>query len=825
VDAAYQALTATAKPLRRTLTGGVDEGTGHVLRLASAARNYSRNLAADTARAGPLDAATWPDIELSSAALKHSMDAVAGALTGTRDGVYTRSSALFDQAERRIEERSGIAHPAQLAIRDLMLIDGTMAQIAERLGLPVTDYDTVPRGPTNPASPGGARIRGRVHAPHGGGIRATLTLINPRGRQAGRTVAGPDGGYRLDAPAPGAYTLLASAASRHPTASTVILRHPGNGGETAADMLLSGAGAGALAGAVTAADSGHPVAGARVTITSARGVVAGTRLTGPDGGYEFNELEDGDYTMTASAGLYHPVTRSIVRSDGEHVRADVGVASEARLSGIVVTKDGTRPVPDARITLLDTTGAVVAVAYTDEAGRYVTEALPDGEYTAITSGYPPAASTLHVTGQERTVRHDIELRHPQQARVTTSTTALARSELMTCFPSAPDVAAAMAYLDGLINYEQTGRMERPTIERMARLITALGNPQRAYPAIHLTGTNGKGSTAAMITSLLRGQGLKAGTYTSPHVTRLAERITIDGRPVGNDDLAGAIGRVRQAARRAGVTPTWFEVLTAAGLWLLAAASVEVAVIEVGMLGRWDATNVVDGTVAVVTNVQLDHTDVAGPTRAAIAAEKAGIIKPGSTLVLGEQDPGLRPIFAAQHPARVLAAGQDMSWRNRRSSPAGSLVDLVNPWGPRAGIEVGMIGPHQCDNALLALTAAEAFTGTRISGSSANAALSRVHVPGRFEIVSSNPLVVLDGAHNPAGAAALRRAVEENFAAVSPRILLCGTLTGRDPIEFLDQVGVRSADLVIATEPASPAGHGGRCPRRGGPRLRGACHTR
>jgi hypothetical protein len=144
VDAAYHALTATAQPLRRNLSGGIDENTGRALRLASAARNYSRNLVTDTESAGLLDPGTRLDIELASATLRQSLDVIAVALTGPRDGVYTRSSALFDQVERRVEERSGIAHPVQLAIRDLKLIDGTMARLAEVLGLAITDYDTVP---------------------------------------------------------------------------------------------------------------------------------------------------------------------------------------------------------------------------------------------------------------------------------------------------------------------------------------------------------------------------------------------------------------------------------------------------------------------------------------------------------------------------------------------------------------------------------------------------------------------------------------------------------------------------------------------------------
>jgi dihydrofolate synthase / folylpolyglutamate synthase len=366
-----------------------------------------------------------------------------------------------------------------------------------------------------------------------------------------------------------------------------------------------------------------------------------------------------------------------------------------------------------------------------------------------------------------------------------------------------EAGAPMAYLDGLTGYEQTGRLGSPTLERMVRLATSMGDPQRGYPVIHLTGTNGKGSTAAMTAALLRGLGLRVGTYTSPHINRIAERIAIDGEPVSDEDLARAVEEVRQAADRAGVTPSWFEAVTAAGLWLLAAARVDVAVIEVGMLGRWDATNVADGAVAVITNVELDHTEVAGPTRAAIAAEKAGIIKPGATLVLGERDPALRPIFEARKPSRILTAGREMFWRHRRLTPDGSVIDLVNPWGLRTDARIAMIGAHQSDNALLALTAAEAFTGLAIPADVVTAALSAVRVPGRLEIIGTDPVVVLDGAHNPAAAAALRQGVGENFASLSPRVLLFGALAGRDPAAFLDQAGVRSADLVITTQTASP----------------------
>jgi uncharacterized membrane protein YgaE (UPF0421/DUF939 family) len=413
VDAAYQALTTTAQPLGRNLLGNLDQETGRALRLATAARNYSRNLVADTEKAGLLDVCTRLDIEMATATLRQSMDLITGALTGPRDVVYTRSSALFDQAERLLEERSGTVGPAQLAIRDLKLIDGTMAQMAEFLGLGITDYDTEPDRSGSSGSSGrsgGVRVRGGVRTSDGAGVGfASLTLIDPRGRQVARTVAGADGRYCLDAPAAGAYVLLASAGSHQPAASTVIVPETANGSGTVLNVLL--AGTSGLVGTVTAGDGGYPVTGALMTLTDADGTVVATGLTGGDGRYAFGALKDGQYTLAASAGGYHPVARRVITSGGEEVRADIELAGYARLSGTVVTKAGARPVPGARVTLLDITGAAVAVTEADEAGRYAFEGLADGEYTALASGFAPAASALHITGSEGTVRHDIELSH------------------------------------------------------------------------------------------------------------------------------------------------------------------------------------------------------------------------------------------------------------------------------------------------------------------------------------------------------------------------------------------------------------------------------
>jgi uncharacterized membrane protein YgaE (UPF0421/DUF939 family) len=257
VDAAYQALTATAQPLRRNLVGTLDEDTGRAVRLASAARNYGRNLVTDAEMTGVADPSTRLDIKLASATLHESLDLVAGAMTGSRDVTYTRSSALFDRVERDLEESASSVAPAQFAIRDLKLIDGTMAQLAEILGLTITDYDTQPAGS---GSSSGVRVRGRVHTTGGAGVGfAVLTLIGPGGRQAARAVAEADGTYRLDAPAAGAYVLVASAGARRQAASTIMVREMSDGSGNVVNVQL--ADAGGVADTENASDGGCPAAG------------------------------------------------------------------------------------------------------------------------------------------------------------------------------------------------------------------------------------------------------------------------------------------------------------------------------------------------------------------------------------------------------------------------------------------------------------------------------------------------------------------------------------------------------------------------------------
>lgn len=367
-----------------------------------------------------------------------------------------------------------------------------------------------------------------------------------------------------------------------------------------------------------------------------------------------------------------------------------------------------------------------------------------------------------------------------------------------------NLTAALRYLDEHTNLEATaGRAEGLSLERMRSLVSALGDPQSGYPVIHLTGTNGKGSVARMVTELLRASGLSVGTYTSPHLERINERISWDGSPIPDDELARAIATVAAVESVAGVTPSYFEILTAAAFSWFADNAVDVAVVEVGMLGLYDATNVADGTVAVLTNVGHDHTDGVGAWRQAIAGEKVGIVKPGSVFVCGESDTELRSIFEDAPAERMWLRGRDFDCDQAILALGGRMLDLRSPAGVAEDVYLPLHGAHQADNAAVALAAVEAFFGRRVDDEVIRQGFASVTSPGRFEIVGREPTIVLDAAHNVDGARACRRTLEEEFTLAGSVIVVAGMLGGRDPAEMLTELGATEAGFLIACTPDSP----------------------
>lgn len=367
----------------------------------------------------------------------------------------------------------------------------------------------------------------------------------------------------------------------------------------------------------------------------------------------------------------------------------------------------------------------------------------------------------------------------------------------------------MAWLEGHGNLEhQPGVRVRPTLERMAELSSVLGDPQLSYPVVHITGTNGKGSTARIASSLIGARGLSVGTYTSPDLARVNERLMRDGEPISDEELAVILDDLAKIEPLLSGPPNRFELLTAGAFVWFADLPVSVAVVEVGLGGRFDATNVVDAEVAVVTNVELDHAELLGPTRADIAREKSGIVKERTTLVLGETDPALVRIFEEAGPARLELAGRDFGISGSRQAVGGRVWDF---WTRRAryrDVFVPLHGAHQGANALCALAATEALFDAALPAELVQEGMAAATSPGRLEVVHRNPLCVLDGAHNPAGAQAAGRALAEEFSDRRAWVLVLGVSESRDPdamVEALSLAPVRTLFACAADNPrALPA---------------------
>lgn len=312
----------------------------------------------------------------------------------------------------------------------------------------------------------------------------------------------------------------------------------------------------------------------------------------------------------------------------------------------------------------------------------------------------------------------------------------------------------------------------PSQARVRALCDLLGSPERSLPVILIAGTNGKGSTALMIDSLLRALGLRVGRYASPHLVGVTERISIDGEPISAEAFDALVEEVSplvelvDAQLLEGVRMTFFEVMTALAYAAFADAPVDVAVVEVGLGGRWDATNIVEAEVAVVCPVDLDHTHLLGGTVAEIAAEKAGIIKAGAKAVLAAQQPDAARVLlarCAEVGAEVLREGVEFGLIGRTPAIGGQVLRLDTAEGPLGDLFLPLFGAHMAQNAALAVAAVEAFLGGKpLPPEVISAGLEQVEAPARLEIVRRSPTVVIDTCHNPHGARATIDAVTEAF---------------------------------------------------------------
>lgn len=382
----------------------------------------------------------------------------------------------------------------------------------------------------------------------------------------------------------------------------------------------------------------------------------------------------------------------------------------------------------------------------------------------------------------------------------------------------------------------------PTLDRISSLVTLLGDPQRAYPVIHITGTNGKTSTARMTERLLRARGLRTGLFTSPHLSSFRERIRVDGVPVTPErfievyeELAPYLELVdsQQPARL-----SFFEVLCGMAFAVFADAPVDVAILEVGLGGTWDSTNVADGAVAVVTPIALDHTRWLGGTVEEIATEKSGIIKPGAIAVLAQQVPSVAEILlrrVAEAGAAVAREGLEFGVLDRELAVGGQQLSIRGLLGDYEGLFLPLFGAHQAGNLACALAAVEAFARAEPVGAPAldNAelnghdpdeddseedtaaaadpgrdleagrldiglvrdAVADMSSPGRLEIVRRSPVVVVDAAHNPAGMAATVAALEEAFT-FTELVAVVAISEDKDVTGVLDELEPIAARLVV-----------------------------
>jgi dihydrofolate synthase/folylpolyglutamate synthase len=368
---------------------------------------------------------------------------------------------------------------------------------------------------------------------------------------------------------------------------------------------------------------------------------------------------------------------------------------------------------------------------------------------------------------------------------------------------------AVAWLDSHIDFEKHMPRRRlvPTLDGMRALCALLGDPQDSIPSVHITGTNGKGSTSAMVTMLFLAKGLTVGTYTSPNLHSVAERIARNGEAIDDAALSDVLGELALLESLLEDRPTRFELLTAAAFSWFATEAVDAMVVEVGLGGTWDSTNVVDGAVAVLTNVSFDHTDVLGPTLEGIAEDKAGIIKPGSRVVLGELAPDLLDIVLTRADeagaASVWVAGRDFGCASNQVAVGGRLVTLWTPGGRYEDVLVPLHGAHQGANAAVALAAAEAFFGDALAPDVVEEGFAAVRVPGRLEVLGRRPLLLVDGAHNAAGMTALGAALTEEFAVDGTAVAVVGMLTGRDPSAMLEPLAAAGVRAIVACEPDSP----------------------
>ena len=375
--------------------------------------------------------------------------------------------------------------------------------------------------------------------------------------------------------------------------------------------------------------------------------------------------------------------------------------------------------------------------------------------------------------------------------------------------------SALSYLNSAVNYERTpprrGSAVPYSLGRMQRLLAALGNPHRQFKSAHVAGSKGKGSTVAMLSQMLRSCGFKVGTYTSPHILDVRERIAINGRQIPEAAFARLMKRVAAGAKKPRVgDPTYFELITAVAFLHFADAKVDIAVVETGIGGRLDATNVIKPEVVGITSISLDHSEQLGTTLEEIALEKAGVFKSGVTIVTSPQREGVALVLReaameSRCPVRMTGWENGFSCRFESSRETGphSRICLITPTSRFEHVRAPLMGDHQAINCALSLGMLDVLKdrGFAIDDRKAVEGLASVHLPGRMEIIKQEPRILVDGAHNAASVDALMRAIGQNIPYDS-MVIIFGCQKDKDVRGMLKYIQL-GADKVIFTTTGSP----------------------
>ena len=373
---------------------------------------------------------------------------------------------------------------------------------------------------------------------------------------------------------------------------------------------------------------------------------------------------------------------------------------------------------------------------------------------------------------------------------------------------------AVAYLETFVNYERShepAAMQAVKLERMQQLCRSLGDPQRRFRSILVTGTNGKGSICAMLYAMLRESPLRVGLYTSPHLEQLRERIRVSPSSrseeprhgedwIGEDDFAASIERLQPTLEHLCCVwreqpPTYFEVLTAAAFAYFSRQEVAIAILEVGLGGRLDATNVVEQAVSVISAIDVDHADVLGQDPASIAREKSGIIKPSQTVITTPQSEEVFAVLQGACEAQgvpLIRCGHDITVEIQQHDLEGLQLSVTGMRGIYQSMHLPLLGRHQAQNAAAEVGALEALSDIGIPSSLVEQGLANVEWPGRIEVVNEAPLVLMDGAHNPHAAEALARTLTELCGARKLHLLI-----GMSADKSIEAIGQRLGALAVS----------------------------